>query len=106
MEITKSDQKRIVEWAQERPEIREVWLYGSRARRDSRPDSDIDLAIKMQPAPHGEDSYTIWFFWDQRQELELMLSGEVHLAWYQPNFGPHVVTLGVEHDGILLFSRD
>ena len=32
-------------WAAEQPLIRRVYLFGSRARGDNRPDSDIDLAI-------------------------------------------------------------
>jgi predicted nucleotidyltransferase len=33
--------------------IVELWLFGSRARGDSRPDSDVDLALALIP-PNGK----------------------------------------------------
>lgn len=34
------------------PFVKEVYLFGSRARGDNRPRSDIDLAVRMLPS-HG-----------------------------------------------------
>lgn len=45
MTLSDADKDMIVALAQSHPEIEEVWLFGSRAVGDSRPDSDIDLAI-------------------------------------------------------------
>lgn len=41
--------QRIVSWAASKDSIREIWLFGSRARGDARADSDIDLAIVLMP---------------------------------------------------------
>ena len=40
-------------WASKNESVRELWLYGSRARGNSREESDIDLAIALMP-PFGE----------------------------------------------------
>ena len=39
--------------------VDEVRLYGSRARGDFHPDSDVDLAI-VQHGPHGNIWDTVW----------------------------------------------
>ncbi|GGJ04563.1 nucleotidyltransferase domain-containing protein [Neoroseomonas lacus] len=39
------------DWARLEPLIRFVWLFGSRARGDHRPDSDIDLAVSHDIDP-------------------------------------------------------
>lgn len=38
-------------WARGEPLVRFVWLFGSRARGDHRPDSDIDLAVSHDIDP-------------------------------------------------------
>lgn len=43
------------------PEIKSVWLYGSRANGQFKPTSDIDLAIhfKTQPTPFAKVSWDL-----------------------------------------------
>jgi uncharacterized protein len=42
---------RLVEVIGAHPQVARVWLFGSRARGDHRPRSDVDLAIE---APHAD----------------------------------------------------
>lgn len=44
----------ISAWAFKRPEIAEVWLFGSRAKSTARPDSDVDLGLVV-PGEPGHD---------------------------------------------------
>ncbi|MCJ2079877.1 nucleotidyltransferase family protein [Methylobacterium sp. J-090] len=44
---------RLSSWAERKPAISELWLFGSRARGDHRPDSDVDLAIWL-PGHKGQ----------------------------------------------------
>ena len=78
--------------------IRQVYLYGSRARCDHRPENDIDLAVVMP--------YIDWFEWHKRyqEEPDLSLSVPVHLEWYERDAGLELVGSGVERDGILLYD--
>lgn len=45
------DQKRAFRiWARNEPLIREVYLFGSRAKGTARPDSDADIAVRFNVA--------------------------------------------------------
>lgn len=97
MDLSEADRQRIVEWARRHPKIRQVWLYGSRARGDNRPDSDIDLAIEMD--------FLDWFHWVNafKKNLDLHLEHEVQLEWYEKGAGLKLVESGVESDGVLVY---
>jgi predicted nucleotidyltransferase len=38
---------RFSDWVHRQPNLRRLWLFGSRARGTERPDSDIDLAFEI-----------------------------------------------------------
>jgi len=106
MDITNSDVQAIRKWADKHNEIREVYLYGSRARGDNRQDSDIDLALVMEPSWNFDnDAFTTWMFWHDRYKTkpDLTLSAEVHLEWYEAGADLQRVGPGVEKDGIKLY---
>lgn len=42
-------------WAEANSNLAEVWLFGSRAKNLARPDSDVDLALVLQPAEGRRD---------------------------------------------------
>jgi predicted nucleotidyltransferase len=54
--------RRLVDLARERLHARQVWLFGSRARGDARPDSDWDIwLILPNDAPDADlDPATTW----------------------------------------------
>ena len=37
----------IAQWADQRPAIEQVYIFGSRVRGDARPDSDLDIAVEF-----------------------------------------------------------
>ena len=45
MDLTDDQQQRISAWAQATPYVRAVHLFGSKAKGNARPDSDVDLAV-------------------------------------------------------------
>ena len=104
--LSTEDRARIVTWAQRHPEIRAVYLYGSRARETHRPDSDIDLAIVLKPEPGDTDAFTTSIFWmaNWKRSPDLHLSHPVDLQWYEKGADLARVGPGVERDGKLLYS--
>lgn len=104
MNISDEDRNRIRSWAARHSKIRQVYLYGSRARGESRPDSDIDLAIVMD-APDADEAYGMWSGWhsDFEKDPDLHISAKIDLQWYHVDAGLERVSPGVERDGILLY---
>ena len=49
MQISDACIQKIVQWARRTDSVREVWLFGSRAKGYSGPESDIDLGIYVMP---------------------------------------------------------
>lgn len=70
----------IVTWAEPIPAIVEVWLFGSRAKRTARPDSDFDIGIVLA-APY--DDGTNWalgaYFSTLGRDWRLALQAELRL---------------------------
>ncbi|WP_282064945.1 nucleotidyltransferase domain-containing protein [Aliiroseovarius marinus] len=108
MNLSEDDHRRIVQWARQHVEIVEVYLYGSRARGDSRADSDIDLALVMRATSGSSSGFETWFDWHKsyKEAPDLKLSHEPHLEWYEADADLETVGSGVQRDGILLYRRE
>jgi len=70
-------------WAEANNSVREVWLFGSRARGDATEDSDVDLALALVP-PQGKHDWAFGNYcahWAQWQtELEAIVGRHVSLV--------------------------
>jgi len=75
-------------WASTNGNVRELWLFGSRATGRSRPDSDVDIAIALMPAV-GDENWPLFFYFDLRakwrQELEIIVGRHVSLEAILPD---------------------
>jgi predicted nucleotidyltransferase len=96
-------------WAKANRNVRELWLFGSRAQGCSRPDSDVDLAIALMP-PESKtqwSSFTNWFFdksW--KRQLEEIVGRHVSFEGMVPDAaGPDWDSM-VRCFGIRLWSRE
>jgi predicted nucleotidyltransferase len=83
MDDLPADAVRLIrEWAARTDSVREVWLFGSRAKGTSRPDSDIDIGIYLMPPTPTSDwalaAYTANRD-DWQHELERLLDRHVSL---------------------------
>ena len=103
MHISKTNKRAITAWGLLNREIIEIWLFGSRARGDHRPDSDIYLAIVTAGETLAE-RLACWLCGEWREGPKL--SHQVHLHWYDLDAETKAVKPGVERDGFLLFRRN
>lgn len=86
------------------PEGASLWLYGSRARGDNRPDSDYDLLIlldKDKITSKDYDSYTYPLF-DLGVDMGAVINPQIYVRkdwslWWRAPFYKNV-----EHDKIVL----
>ena len=100
-------QNAVTGWARALPQVSRVWLFGSRAQKAHREDSDVDLAIELDSALlRGEDPFTYWMFEKRRLllPLEPLIEGRIDFQLYQPGGTPHVVSY-VAESGVLIYEK-
>ena len=87
----------IANWAKSEPLIREAYLFGSRARNDHGPESDVDIAVKINKQSGDGSEYAGWIFEADglKERIQKLISYPVQLEWYDPVKTPHV------HNGIV-----
>ena len=77
MDLPARDIDLIRQWAFRTNSVREVWLFGSRAKGTARPDSDVDIGIYLMPPAGGADwalaTYTEMGDWWQRDLATLLV---------------------------------
>jgi predicted nucleotidyltransferase len=89
----------LCSWASATNAVRELWLFGSRAKGYARPESDVDLAIELMAAHAGTLAVKCLRKWNQ--QLEAILGRHVSLTIMSPNLSEEV-----RDSAILLWSRD
>jgi predicted nucleotidyltransferase len=63
-------------WAKKKGYIRELWLFGSRAKGTSTPESDFHLAVDLMPYERAFEAYvTLHKKW--KEELEAIVGHNV-----------------------------
>jgi uncharacterized protein len=77
----------IVRWAAEIPELRRVWVSQSRAKGGHRPNSDVDIAVELEPVGDSEETLTRWLFHAERWESQLRrrIAAKIDLEWFDPD---------------------
>lgn len=59
----------LAEWARATPLVKRAWVFGSRARSEHRPDSDLDIALELDPAEFiGSDDSGGWVIWTEEAD--------------------------------------
>src|SRR5437867_1733396 len=97
--------REIVRKIVERFHPRRILLFGSRARRGARPDSDVDLFIEMESAdpPHERKCKIRALFPDRRWGLDLVVYTPAEVAKYRPMRG--LLLSMIEAEGQVLYEQ-
>jgi predicted nucleotidyltransferase len=93
-------------WAVQNDCVRELWLFGSRAKGTSEPESDIDIALALMP-PDGKTNWAlaayVESFDDWKTELGAAVNWSVSLVAIGPKFEMDDI---VRTTGIVLWRHD
>ena len=95
----------IIAWARRINAVHELWLFGSRAKGTSRPDSDVDIAVSMMPAKGNHDwalgeYFSLAMTW--QHELERIVGRHVSFTAIVPDTPGDTE---VRRTGVLLWRR-
>ncbi len=97
----------VCTWAESLPKVLRVGLFGSRAKNMHREDSDVDIAVELDPSLlKGEDPFTHWMFENKRMlaTLQPLIANPIDFQLYQIGGTPHVVSY-VTETGLLLYEK-
>jgi predicted nucleotidyltransferase len=92
-------------WAEANESVRELWLFGSRARGDAREDSDVDLALVLMP-PVGKHDWALGNYFcfeiEWKRQLEAIVGRAVSIEPLVPGEDSDA---RVRQEGVLLWTR-
>ena len=93
------------QWASSRSAIRRLWIYGSRARGNACPNSDLDVALELVVALPHETSTDVWFenIDDWRSDLSGRFPFPVQLELLEGATTPTIQS-GTARDGVLVYK--
>jgi predicted nucleotidyltransferase len=92
-------------WASANDSVRELWLFGSRAAGEARPESDVDLALALMPAK-GKHDWALGNYFafesEWKRQLEEIVGRHVSLEPLVPGTEGDAI---VRASGVRLWSR-
>ena len=94
-------------WAEARPRVRRVWLFGSRVKDTQRSDVGVDVAVEIEPVADSEESLVVWLNNGERWrgELEQQLGLAVDLEWFDPDGSTPKVHGALREASVLVYDR-
>jgi predicted nucleotidyltransferase len=102
IEMVRTD---LIGWAERNGSVKEMWLFGSRAKGTAREASDVDIGLALMP-PVGDHNWALgnYYALDRQWKLELEAIVDRHLSLEPmvPNTDGDAV---IRRTGIMLWSR-
>jgi predicted nucleotidyltransferase len=95
----------LCSWAEANGNVRQLWLFGSRARGDAREDSDVDIALALMP-PDGKHDWALGNYFasdsEWKQQLQAIVGRDVSI---EPLVPGEASDARVRREGVLLWAR-
>ncbi|MGF6638398.1 nucleotidyltransferase family protein [Paraburkholderia sp. 35.1] len=100
--------KRLRGWAQARRHVRRLWVYGSRLKGVQRTDSDLDVAMEIDPVGNDETARDSWGCHRTEWETEMtaLVPYKVHLQDYDLTNPTSRVVAYIGCCAALVYQRD
>lgn len=96
----------IRKWASSKSIVRKVFIFGSRACGQSHHESDLDVAIEIDPRKGDTNSFTTWICeakkWEE--ELQPFLRYNLDLERYNHRETP-TVHKGIKKCSVIIYER-
>jgi predicted nucleotidyltransferase len=106
MDMTDEWLDALSKWATSNHNVWALWIFGSRAKGTSQPDSDIDIAIELVP-PTNNHNRALWayieLFDEWKDQLRQAVSWSVSLVAIGPGFD---MDKEVRETGVLIWKRN
>jgi predicted nucleotidyltransferase len=108
--ITDNEKEALVRWAHDKPFVKRLYIFGSRARGNHRPNSDLDIAVELDAEfllnVDESGGLTTWIHGNRKwkQELEGMLSYTVQLEFYEGNKTP-TIHKGLSESSVIVYEK-
>ena len=96
----------IRKWASSKTIVRKVYIFGSRACGQFHHESDLDVAIEIDPRKGDTNSFTTWTCEAKKwkEELQPFLRYNLDLERYDPKETP-TVHKGIKKCNIIIYER-
>lgn len=105
--IMTDDRIVLVSWAQATPNVRRVWLFGSRVKGTHRPDSDLDVAVEIDAVGNDETPFDTWVGeaagW--KSQLQLRITAALDLQWFDPDGSTPKIQAALGDAASLIYER-
>lgn len=105
MQITQASSI-VSEWAKEKAQIKKVLFFGSRVKGTELPDTDIDVAIQLNPNIDESGGLATWMNCcdEWRSELSELLPYKVQMEWDNGR-GTRVIEKGLSEASLLVYEK-
>jgi hypothetical protein len=97
----------ILPWAEATPRVRRLWLIGKSANAAKRSDSEVELAVEVEPVADSEESILVWLDNGERwrRELKKRIGSTVDLEWFDPDGSTPEVNKALREASVLVYDR-
>lgn len=106
--ISDETKRKIVNWAKNEPLVIKAYIFGSRARDDYTPESDLDVAVEIEKSPGDGNALGTWI--GVGEEMEQRLSDAVpeykmDLQWSHEEFSKTVFN-GIKRSSYVVYEKN